>query len=81
VPFYFFVWDEENEQHIADNDVTTSEFEEVVCHPERTAKSRSSGLPIAFGHTSTGKFIAAVYRMIDKDTAYAVTAYEIFERD
>lgn len=77
MPFYFFIWEPENVQHIADNDITPEEFEEVVSHPKRTGKSRSSGLPIAFGPTSTGKFIAAVYRMIDDDTVHPITAYEI----
>lgn len=33
MPYYFFVWDVDNERHIEAHGVTMDEFEEVVCHP------------------------------------------------
>lgn len=66
-----------NVQHIAEHDVTKEEVEEVLDHPEGIDKSRSSGRPIAFGETSTGRIIAVVYDQIDADTVYPVTAYEV----
>ena len=54
MPFYFFVWDGENERHLAEHGVTMEEFAEVVCDPDRLERSRSSGRPIAFGYTSMG---------------------------
>jgi uncharacterized DUF497 family protein len=72
-----FIWDDDNTEHVAEHDVTQDEFEEVVLRPERVEVSKSTGRPIAFGFTSTGKFIAAVYDEIDEDTVYPVTAYEI----
>jgi hypothetical protein len=41
--------------------------------------SRSSGLPIIFGTTSTGHFIAVVFQEIDTITAKPVTAFDIDE--
>ena len=42
------------------------------------AVSRSSGLPTAFGWTSTGRHLAVVYELVDDDplTLRPVTAYE-----
>jgi uncharacterized DUF497 family protein len=79
VPFYLFVWDGENEEHLAEHGVTPEEFAEVVCNPERVETSESSGRPVAFGATSTGKYLACVYEQFDETTVYAITAYELGE--
>ena len=76
MPFYTFVWDDENEAHLAEHDVSADEFAEVVCDPDFVEESRSSGRPIAFGYTSTGKYLACVYELLDEVTVYAITAYE-----
>lgn len=68
-----------NVQHIADHDLTKEEVEEVLANPEHLATSRSSGLPVAFGSTSTGRFIAVIFQEIDDDTARPVTAYDVEE--
>jgi uncharacterized DUF497 family protein len=57
--------------------LTPEEVEEVVLDPEHTSVSRSSGRPIVFGHTSTGRYIAVVYEYIDASTVYPITVYEI----
>jgi len=40
--------------------------------------SHSSGRPITFGETATGKYIAVVFDIVDEDplSVYPVTAYE-----
>jgi hypothetical protein len=78
------IWDldddsEGNVQHIAQHDLTKEEVEEVLADPEGRSTSRSSGLPIVFGTTFTGRFIAVVFEEIDADTAKPVTAYDIEE--
>jgi uncharacterized DUF497 family protein len=78
------VWDLEDEpdgnvQHIAEHDITMDEVEEVLTNRNWVAdESRSSGRPIVFGYTSTGKHIAVVFEVADDDplTIYPVTAYE-----
>ena len=75
--YLWFVWDEENEDHIAQHGVTKDEFEEVVCNPEWTGRSRSSGQPIARGWTSTGKYLLCVWEDLDDTRVYTITAYEI----
>ncbi len=66
-----------NVQHIALHGISKDEVEEVLEYPEGIETSRSSGRPIAFGETSTGRIIAVVYEEVDQDTVYPVTAYEI----
>ena len=76
------VWDldddpEGNVQHCAQHGLTKEEVEEVLANPTDTDQSRSSGRPVAFGDTSTGKHVMVVYEEIDADTAYPVTAFEV----
>ncbi len=80
--FSTVIWDLDddpngNVQHIAEHDVSKEEVEEVLDDPHGADRSRSSGRPIVFGETSTGRWIAVVYEEIDRDTVYPVTAYEI----
>jgi hypothetical protein len=42
--------------------------------------SRSSGRPVAFGDTSTGRHLMVVYDEVDEDTVYPVTAYDVPRR-
>jgi hypothetical protein len=65
--------------HIAEHDLTKEDVEEVLVDPEGRPTSRSSGLPIVFGMTSTGRLIAVVFQEIDSDTAKPVTAYDVEE--
>jgi uncharacterized DUF497 family protein len=66
-----------NVQHVFEHGLTKEEVEEVLENPSGVEFSRSSGEPIAFGETSTGRLIAVVYDEIDADTARPVTAYEL----
>ncbi len=77
MPFYFFIWTDENRSHIAEHGVTQDEFEAVVCNPESTGISRSSGLPIAFGFTADGRELACVYEILAEHEISPVTAYEV----
>jgi uncharacterized DUF497 family protein len=77
VPFYLFIWNDQNEEHLAEHGVTRDEFAEVVCDPDAVGQSRSSGHPIALGETSTGKYLACVYELLDDTTVLPVTAYEV----
>jgi hypothetical protein len=79
MPYYFFIWTPEIADHLAEHDVSPEEFEEVVSAPERQDLSRSTANPVAFGTTSTGRYLCCVFRQIDDDTIELVTAYEIGE--
>jgi hypothetical protein len=79
------IWDleddpEGNVQHLLAHDVAIEEAEEVLLDPRSTrALSRTSGLPTAFGWTSTGRHLAVVYEVVDDDplTLRPVTAYDV----
>jgi uncharacterized DUF497 family protein len=77
MPYYIFIWNEKIESHLAEHGVTPEEFEEVVCNPDEVTKSRSSGRPMAFGTTATGKYLACVYEFLDDMSILQVTAFEV----
>jgi hypothetical protein len=77
MPWYLFLWDVETEAHLAQHDVTPDEFEEVVSNPDSVGESHSTSRPIAFGNTSSGKYLACIYELVDQETVLPVTAYEI----
>jgi uncharacterized DUF497 family protein len=83
--FDAILWDldddpEGNVQHCAEHGVTKEEVEEVFQNANDVDISRSSGRPVVFGDTTTGRHLMVVYEMIDEDTVYPVTAYEVPER-
>jgi uncharacterized DUF497 family protein len=77
VPFYFFVWNAQIEEHLAQHGVAPGEFEAVVCDPDEVDQSRSSKRVIAFGETTTGKYLVCVYELVDGTTVLPITAYEV----
>jgi hypothetical protein len=84
-----FIWDleddpEGNLQHILEHDISREEVEEVLRHPRNpTGVSKSSGRPITFGWTTTERYIAVIWELVDDDprVVYPVTAYEVPEPD
>ncbi len=76
------VWDldddpEGNVAHIEEHGITKDEVVEILSDPLSESLSRSSGRPIAFGFTTTGKSIAVVFEHVDEATVYPVTAFEV----
>ncbi len=75
------IWDlvddmEGNIQHLAQNGVTPDEVEEVLQAAGAEQFSRSSGRPLVFGYTGTGRLLAVIFEWVDEETVYPVTAYE-----
>ena len=79
MPYFFFDWTPDIIGHLAGHDVTPEEFEEVVSNPDYEDISRSTGNPIAFGSTSTGRYLCCVFKRIGDDTIEPITAYEASE--
>lgn len=82
MPFDRVLWDLDedpngNVQHCAEHGVTKEEVEEVLENPVDVDVSRSSGMPVVFGDTRVGRHLMVVYEIIDGDTAYPITAYEV----
>ena len=85
MPFDSIIWDldddpEGNVRHCAEHGVAKEEVEEVFQNPTDADISRSSGRPVVFGDTSTGRHLMMVYEEIDADTVYPVTAYDVPRR-
>ena len=79
MPSYEFIWTDEAIGHLDEHDISPEDFKNVVCRPIGVGKSRSSGLPVAFGYTEDGRYFIAVYEMLDETTVFPVTAYEVNE--
>jgi hypothetical protein len=75
--FYFFQWTPDIINHLAGHDVTPEEFEEVVSNPDYEDVSRSTGNPIVFGSTTTGRYLCRDFKRFGDDTIEPVTAYEV----
>jgi uncharacterized DUF497 family protein len=81
-PIILWDLDEEpdgNVQHIAEHGLTVAEVESVLLNADNeTDASASTGRPITFGWTYTGRHIAVVWDQAHDDprTVYPVTAYE-----
>jgi uncharacterized DUF497 family protein len=67
-------------RHCAEHGVTKEEVEEVFQSATDADVSRSSGRPVVFGDTSTGRHLMVVYEEIGEDAVYPVTAYEVPRR-
>lgn len=80
--FTSILWDRDddprgNVQHLARHHLTMDDIEDVFQNPTGTGISRSSGRPVIFGETRTGRYIMVAYEVINTATAYPVTAYEV----
>ena len=69
-----------NVQHCAEHGVTKDEVEEVLQNAEDSDTSRSSGRPVVFGDTSTGRHLMVVYEEVEPDMVYPITAYDVPRR-
>jgi uncharacterized DUF497 family protein len=82
MPFDAIIWDldddpDGNVQHCAAHGIMKEEVEEILQNATDVDVSRSSGRPVVFGDTGTGRHLMVVYEAIDPDTVYPVTAYEV----
>ena len=77
MPYFEFLWTAEIIEHIGEHGVSQGEFELVVCDPESKGISRSTGLPVAWRHLPDGRYIIAVFNLIDELTVLPVSAYEV----
>ena len=76
------IWNDEpdgNVGHIEEHGLSVDDVEHVLANPDSREISRSSGLPCVFGATPDGRHIIVVFELIDEDTIYPVTAYEVPE--
>jgi uncharacterized DUF497 family protein len=72
-----------NVAHIGEHGLTTDEVESVLLDPQAAHDvSGSTGRPVAFGTTDTGRFIVVVYEVLNPDDPLIlrpITAYDVPE--
>jgi uncharacterized DUF497 family protein len=83
--FDSILWDRDddprgNVQHIARHGLTKDDVEHVFENPTSTDISRSSGRPVLFGDTGTGRYIMVIYEVTGASTVYPITAYDVPRR-
>lgn len=79
----FWDLDEDSEGnvfHCAQHGVTKEEVEEVFLNALDVDISRSTGRPVVFGETKTGRHLMVVFEAIDKNTVYPITAFDVPRR-
>ena len=79
MPYLDVIWTDEILAHLGEHDISQADYEHVVRNPESRGVSRSTGLPVVWGHTPDGRYIMAVYEQVDPVTVLPVTAYEVPE--
>lgn len=77
------IWNDEpggNVEHIEEHGISVEDVEHVLANFISKGNSQSSRLPCVFGYTPGGIHIIVVYELIDEDTVYPTTAYEVPEQ-
>jgi len=62
---------------IAEHGLSQEEVETVLMDPDFRTVSRTSGRPLAVGHTDTKRYIAVVYEYVDDIALLPVTACDL----
>jgi len=77
--YFEFVWIDSVVEKLLEREISTEDIEGIVNAPTGQDLSRSTGLPVAFGHLADGRFVIVVYRWLDPFTVQPITAYEVPE--
>lgn len=85
MPVKAIIWDADddpngNVRHCAAHGITKDEVEEVLRNPADVDVSRSTGRPVVFGDTGTGRHVIVVFEWKNADTVYPITAYDVPRR-
>ncbi len=73
--WFDFFWYEHNVAHLAENQVTPEEFEEVI-KTARGFEVSNTGADMVAGTTASGRYLVCIFRMVDRVTILPITAYE-----
>jgi uncharacterized DUF497 family protein len=76
------IWNDdpgENVEHIQEHGLTVEDIEYVLNNHTSEGVSRSTDRPCVFGYTPDGIYIIVIYEVIDDDSIYPITTYEVHE--
>ena len=79
------LWDTDDDEdgnvwHCAEHGVTKQDVDEVFDRSDSHGISRSSGRPLVYGYTSTGRYLVVVYDKVTDTIVRPVTAFDVPER-
>ena len=77
--YFEFIWINSVVEKLAEREISTEDVEVIMSAPAGQDLSRSTGLPVAFGHLADGRFVIVVYHWLDQFTVQPITAYEVPE--
>ena len=85
MPASSIVWDLDddpkgNVTHCAEHGISKDEVEEIFLNANDVDISKSTGRPVIFGDTSTGRHLMVVFEEIDLETVYPIIAFEVPRR-
>lgn len=77
--YFEFIWIDSVVEKLLEREISTEDIVGIMSAPAGQDLSRSTGLPVAFGHLADGRFVIVVYRWLDQFTVQPITAYEVPE--
>ena len=78
--WYFFVWDEDNSQHLWEHKISESEAEEVFFNPYVITPNKKKHGPKRFridGLTNNGRPIRLIFHDLGRNVARIITGWDL----
>ncbi len=78
--WYFFVWDENNEEHLGAHHIESSEAEEVFFNRYVIAPNKKNHGPKKFridGRTDTGRKLRLIFEDLGENMARIITGWDL----
>jgi uncharacterized DUF497 family protein len=78
MPVYYYLWTDENAEHISHHGVSEDDFEYVVDGARRSAEQvQRNGRIRVEGRTRDGRLVRCVYERVDDLWVYPITAHDL----
>ena len=78
--WYFFVWDEENEAHLAEHGIEPEEAEQVFFNPYVITPNKKKHGPKKYridGHTDSGRRLRLIFEDVGENIARIFTGWDL----
>ena len=78
--WYFFVWDDDNEEHLGRHGIEYWEAEEVFFNPYVITPNKKEHGPCRYridGRTSAGREIRLIFADLGSNIAYVITGWDL----
>jgi uncharacterized DUF497 family protein len=78
--WYFFVWEEDNVEHLADHGVRSSEAEELFFNPYVITPNKKHHGPARYrldGRTNAGRSLRIIFEDLGQNVARIITGWDL----